>query len=324
MTTSDINQARHSLAVASRVLILSHVKPDGDAVGSLLGLGLAVRRLGKPVTLVLEDGVPDAFRFLPESASIVRRPAGEHDLVIAVDTSDHARLGQAAATSARQVDICIDHHVTNNGFARLNFVDPAMTATAEYILALLEPLGLPLDRQMAQCLLAGLVSDTLGFRTSNVTTEALAAAQVLMRAGADLPQVMERALYRRGFAAVRFWAEGLIQLRLEDRIVWTTLPLDARQRSGYRGAGDADLINVLTTIEEADVAILFVEQSPTAVKVSWRAGQGIDLTPIAKGFGGGGHPGASGAEIAGTLEEVPPRVLAATRAALSVKSRESA
>lgn len=304
---------------ADRILVLSHLKPDGDAVGSMLGLGIALRRIGKTVELAVDDGVPEPYRFLPQSGTVQSALSGLQDLTIAVDTSDRGRLGKVGVALARPVDINIDHHVTNPGFARLNFVDPRMTATAEYVLRLLEPLGLSLDAEVAECLLTGLVSDTLGFRTSNMTPEALGAAQVLMRAGADLPKVYDRSLNSRSFHAVRFWGEGLANMKLDGRIVWTSLSLAARKESGYRGTGDADLINVLTTVREADVALIFVEQEPNLIKISWRAAPGIDVTPIAKSFGGGGHPAASGAEVVGSLDDVSRRVIAATKAALNGK-----
>jgi phosphoesterase RecJ-like protein len=185
-------------------------------------------------------------------------------------------------------------------------------------------LGLPLNETVAQCLLTGLVNDTLGFRTSSTTIKTLAIAQELMAAGAVLHTVYDQSLFRRSYSAVRLWAEGLARMQLKHRIVWARLPLEARQASGYQGLGDADLINVLTSVREADVAVIFVERPDGKVKVSWRAVPGINVANVAVAFGGGGHAAASGAEIAGSLDEVEKLVLAATRSVVKAGSGEPA
>jgi phosphoesterase RecJ-like protein len=141
-------------------------------------------------------------------------------------------------------------------------------------------------------------------------------AQKLMRAGADLHGIYNHSLHKRSFTAIRLWAEGLARLRLADRMVWATLPLQARKAAGYSGNGDADLIDVLTTVREADVALVFVERPDGKVKVSWRSAPGIDVARLATLFGGGGHAPAAGAEIPGALGEVEEKVVAATRAIL--------
>ena len=262
------------------------------------------------------DPVPEMFKFLPSADEVTARPQGPFDLVVVLDVSDASRMGSVGAALERPPDIVFDHHITNPGFGRLNFIDVAAASTAEFVAEQLPGLGLELTQPVAQCLLTGLVSDTLGFRTSSTTPKSLAMAQQLMLAGAVLHQVYDFALFKRSYSAVRFWAEGLARLEFKHRIVWARLPLAARQAAGYQGQGDADLINVLTSIREADVALIFVERPDGKVKVSWRAVPGINVAAVAAEFGGGGHAAAAGAELAGSMEEVEARVLAATRAAL--------
>jgi phosphoesterase RecJ-like protein len=129
-------------------------------------------------------------------------------------------------------------------------------------------------------------------------------------------KVYDQALFKRSYSAIRLWGEGLCRLQMKHRLVWARLPLEARQAAGYQGFGDADLINVLASVREADVAVIFVERSDGKVKISWRAVPGINVANVALVFGGGGHAAAAGAEIAGTLDEVEPLVLEATRAAM--------
>jgi phosphoesterase RecJ-like protein len=313
---ADPPAARARLAAARRVLLITHVNPDGDAIGSLLGLGLALRAAGKDVVMACADPVPEVYRFLPAADEISMAPEGPFDLVAVVDVSEIARIGAIRDRLDGPPDLQFDHHITNPGFAELNFVDVRAASTAELLAELLPGLGLALSHEVAQCLLTGLVTDSLGFRTSSTTTKTLAIAQQLMQAGAQLHTVYDLALFKRSYSAVRLWAQGLAHLHLKHRMAWARISLEARKASGYQGLGDADLINILTTIREAAVALVFVEQADGKVKISWRSVPGINVAEIAAEFGGGGHAAAAGAEVPGTLEEVETRVLAATRARL--------
>lgn len=312
MVTSELNRViRDQLSRARRVLVVSHIRPDGDAIGSLLGIGLALVHKGKEVVMGLVDGVPASFRQLPGANQVVRTVSGDFDFVIVVDCSDLQRTG--GILGERTPDLNIDHHITNVNFARMNFVVPEAEATAAVLADHLEPWGLTITENVSRALLTGLVSDTLGFRTSNVTPATLHRAAHLMEHGANLSELYNRALVRRTYEAARFWGEGLITLQKEGRIVWTCLTMEQRSKAGYGGNDDADLINVLSAIDESDIAIIFVEQKDNHTKVSWRAQPGFDVSQLAFSFGGGGHPAASGADIPGSLVEVREKVLAATR-----------
>ncbi|MBP7691046.1 MAG: hypothetical protein KA764_03975 [Anaerolineales bacterium] len=314
--------ARRRVARAERAWVLTHLAPDGDAIGSLLGLGWALRAAGQSVSLLCVDPAPEAFRFLSGADEIAARlPAGPVDLIVAVDAADLGRLGALGEQLPRPPDLQFDHHLTNPGYAAVNVIDVAAASTAELITAHLPALDLPLTRPSAEALLAGVITDTLGFRTSNTTARTLGLAQTLIAAGAALPEIYDRAFYKRSFGAVRFWGEGLTQVRLEGRLVWTSLTLEARRAAGYYGQGDADLINVLSSVREADIAVIFVERPEGKVKVSWRAAPGFNVAGLAAEFGGGGHAPAAGAELTGSVADVETRVLAATRALLTPAAR---
>ena len=312
-----LETARTLLHNAHRIQIITHVSPDGDAIGSMLGLSWALRAVGKETVPVSVDGCPDAFQFLPGADEIVKKADPTCDLTIFVDCADQHRAGKPAEKLGRQPDLNFDHHITNPGFAKVNFVDDSMTATGELLANLLPGLGLPLTKDVAECLLCGLVSDTLGFRTANTGVAALATAQTLMAAGADLPSIYDKALNRRSFAAIKLWGHTLAGASYADGIAWATIPLAMKQSVGYNGKGDADVVSVLSTIDEAQVVIVMIENAE-GVKISWRARPGIDVAKIAQAFGGGGHVSAAGANIAGTLTEVEPKILAATRLSLGV------
>lgn len=308
MIEIDYQPIGHRLHDAQKVLIVSHIHPDGDAIGSLLGLGLALQSAGKNVQMVLTDGISKSFRHLAGSDRVVRRPSGEFDTVIVVDCSDLARAGEALNGYAT-ADINIDHHVTNLNFARLNLVVPTAVATSAILAEYLPAWGFEVSPEIAAALLTGLISDTIGFRTSNMTPEALRLAASLMEIGTNLPELYNRALVRRSFDAARYWGAGLSRLEQKGRMVWTSLTLADRAAVNYPGNDDADLINILSTIDESDIAIIFVEQRGGKVKVSWRGVPGVDVSQVALRFGGGGHAAASGAEITGSLAEIQQRVL---------------
>jgi phosphoesterase RecJ-like protein len=145
-----------------------------------------------------------------------------------------------------------------------------------------------------------------------MTPQALRVAADLLAFGIDLPEIYQRTLLQRSFEAVNYWASGLSRIERQDGLVWTSLTLADRKQAHYPGGDDADLINVIAAIENIDIAIIFIEQSRHRVKVSWRARPGLDVSQIARSFGGGGHPAAAGAEIQGELVEVQTRVLHAT------------
>lgn len=309
-----VSTAGKAILAAGRVLVVSHIRPDGDAIGSLLGLSLSLRAAGKEVRMVLSDGVPSSFNHLLGVREIHRRPKGEYDLIIVVDCSDLSRTG-AALEGMDTPDLNIDHHVTNTAFGRINLIEPRAVATAEILAVLLEALALPIQPPAASALLTGLITDTIGFRTSNMTPEALRLAASLVEKGADLPGLYQASLVNRSFSATRLWGAGLSRLERAGRLVWTDLPMQAREESGYHGKDDADLINILSAIEEADIALIFLEQGNGHIKVSWRAKPGFDISQLALSFGGGGHPAAAGADIPGTLADVRQMVIEATQQA---------
>jgi len=300
------------LAQAEQILVVTHIRPDGDAVGSLLGLGLSLQNAGKQVQMVMDDGVPQSLRHLSGCEQIRRTPDGAFDLIVALDCSDIGRVGNAL-NGYHSPDVNIDHHVTNEFFGSYNLVDLSASATAEMLAEYLPRWHFPITKEIASALLTGMITDTLGFRTSNVSSKTLRLAADLIDHGAEISELTMRSLIERSFEALRFWGAGLKQMEREGPIVWTILTQEDRINAGYSGRDDADLISVLSTVRDASVAIIFVEQPNGSVKVSWRAQPGIDVTRVAMRFGGGGHPAAAGAEVPGKLEEVFTKVLKETQ-----------
>jgi len=309
---------KERLDKSKNVVIASHVRPDGDAIGSLLGLGLALRDAGKSVQMVLVDGVSGSFRHLEGSELILREPSGEHDTFITVDCADFKRVGKVFENFG-QPDINIDHHKTNERFGKLNLIEAEEVATAAILTNHLPEWGYKITKPVAAALLTGIVTDTLGFRTPNTNPSALRLCAMLMETGVDLAGLYMKSLVNKSFPAARYWGAGLSRMEQKKGLVWATLTIEDRKKAGYGGNDDADLINMISAIEGNKVGMIFVEQSDHHVKVSWRALEpGIDVSKVAKHFKGGGHAAAAGADIPGALNEVQPLVLKTTQEMLGL------
>ena len=317
-----LKQASQLIQSAHRPLLICHVAPDGDAVGSLMGLGRALRQMGLEPVLACSDPIPAKFNYIPDVETVVRDVSTSFDLIISLDCSDMERLGRFTQVQAFESTplLNIDHHLTNLNFGDINLVDARASSTAEVVLWLLEYMAVPLDAELATCLLTGIVTDTRGFRTSNVTVQVMEAALQLMGAGASLPHITQRTLDRRPTTAILLWRESLSSLQIKGRIVWTTISLAMRRAAGYGGNGDAGLVSFLVSADDADIAAVFIEREDGRIEVSMRATPGLDVAQVALQFGGGGHALAAGCSISGSLGEVQAQVLAALQDVIRTKA----
>lgn len=312
-------QIAQRLRQAERPFLICHFCPDGDALGSMLGLTLALQKMNKHPDPVCQDPVPHTFHYLRGADQVLSQPNGEYDLIVSLDCSDVRRMGTPYQTLSRQnypiPIINIDHHVTNVDFGELNWVDPTAVAAAEMVLELVETMGTPLDADMATCLLTGIVCDTRGFRTANTSSKVMAAATRLMEAGASLSEITNRVFSRRPLAAVRLWTQALSETHLDGRILWGVVTQEMRTRSGYEAEGNAGLVSFLSDVNEADIAVVFTERENGEIDVSIRANTGWDVSQVALSLGGGGHPQAAGCSLKTTLRQAIDIVLPALQAA---------
>jgi phosphoesterase RecJ-like protein len=242
----------------------------------------------------------------------------QHDTFISVDCADFKRLGKVFENFG-QPDINIDHHKTNEQFGKLNLIEAEEVATAAILTKHLPEWGHSITKPIAAALLTGIITDTLGFRTSNTNPSALRTCADLMETGVDMPDIYMKSLIRKSFPAARYWGAGLSSLEQRNGIVWATLTLKDREWAGYPANDDADLINMVSAIDGNKVGMIFVEQDDNHVKISWRAlVPGVDVSPVAKHFKGGGHAAAAGADIPGSLADIEPLVLKTTEELLSL------
>jgi bifunctional oligoribonuclease and PAP phosphatase NrnA len=299
---------------AQRILVVSHVGPDGDAFGSLLGMAHALRRLGKDVITALDGGVLPEFTFMPGAEDIHAALDGVDvavDLVIAVDCGDESRMGKvgqgAKATGKPLVNL--DHHRTNTLFGDANLVDERTVAASEGVLDWLPRLGVELDAEIALCLLTGLVTDTLCFRTDNVTSDTLGRAQKLMAYGASLSDIVQRTVNHRPYAGVRLWSVVMPTVQMAEHVMWAEITQAMFQRAEYDGFDDAGLVSMLVQTEGVYIAVVFREKPDGSVELGIRAVPGYDTSNVAVALGGGGHPAASGATVHEPLDVVVARAV---------------
>ena len=324
---SNLDEAIPDLLGRARcILLITHIDPDGDAIGSLLGLGLSLEKLGKKVVMSCQDPVPRRFSYLPGSQRVVPYPMGDFDVVVSLDASHLDRLGKAYSPElyGELPLVNIDHHVTNTRFGDFNWVDPSAAATAQMVLTLLEAMSAPMGEDVALCLLNGIVTDTRGFRTMNTTPETLKAVLRLQEAGARLGYVMENALNRRPLGALRLWGYLLNRVNLEDGIIWVEKPRRLLDELGLDEDSDYGLVSFMVGVDEADVAVVFSEKPNGEIDVSMRSVPGVDVSVVAAKLGGGGHPQAAGCRLKGSFEQVRSRVLRELKDYLSQGRSETA
>lgn len=306
---------------ASQVLVIAHVDPDGDAIGSLTAVGQALMQLGKRVTLVCDDAVPARFQYLPLAGDVVREPLPgfAYDLVIAVDCGDAARMGWAyeCLPDPKPTVANIDHHITNTRFGAFNVIDPDASSTAEILHSFLKELDVKMTPGIAASLLTGIVTDTMGFRTSNVTPATLRAAADLVEAGVDIAAISLRALHQKSLATVQMWAIGLNRMKLEDGLLWTSISRDEMRQAGLEGSpSSSGLVNFLADVDGALIGAVLGEMPDGTVRVGMRCAPPYDVAEVAAQFGGGGHTLAAGCTLEGPLDEAEKRIVAACRAAI--------
>lgn len=317
--TEATQAAKNAIDQAQSILIVTHVSPDGDAIGSLLGLGNLLHEQGKAVTLASDDGVPDFLTFLPHTAQVISQlDDGAWDVMVSVDASDEARSGAVGAygRANSKTIINIDHHPTNTMFGDIHLVIPEAVSTTEVLFRWATATKSVISRDVAEPLLTGLVTDTLGFRTSNVNEDTLEIARALMAAGASLTQITAQTLDTRPFNDILLWKYALASATLEDGLIYTTLTKENYAEAGMDDVSDLGLSSFLVRVDEAMISAVFEEAHDGNVKISLRSKPGYDVAAVATAVGGGGHKQAAGATLLGPLADAQARVLPLLRMAV--------
>jgi phosphoesterase RecJ-like protein len=319
MTASKFDQIGRVLREHQRFAILSHVRPDGDALGSQIALALSLKELGKEVRVWNEDGMLEKYSFVPSADLLTKPPAQpeDFDVVIALDTAIQNRLGTtAAAIRSAKIWINIDHHASNPGYGDLVHIDPDAPATGQIIFELMEDQKLPVNRDIAENLFVAISTDTGSFQYPNTTARTFEIAARLVRVGIDVGRV-SRQLYesypRRRIELLR---ELLDTMRFDGngKIASFSLSLNLARKLAVLPEDNEGLIDHLRAVRGVVVAVFFEELEDGKVRISMRSkSKSADVCAICAKFGGGGHTLAAGARVRGTLAEVENRVLEAIR-----------
>lgn len=300
------------LQQARRPLVIGHVAPDGDAIGSLLGLGWAMKEMGKWPTLACADPVPASLQFLPGAGEIVSKRKGDEDLIVSLDSSDLLRLGSLydEALFAQLPVINIDHHITNVRFGNEQLIEPTAVSTTQIVYGLLRRLDWPVSPWSAACLLTGLITDTRSFRTSNTNAEALRTAVALLEAGAPISEINEHLNHGMPMGVVTLWGKVLSTAQMKGGIIWVEVSRELQRECGVSGSDAAGLVSFVAGVREAQIAVMLTEKPDGRVEVGIRSVPGVDVSTVALDLGGGGHRQAAGCTLPGPMESVRETVLA--------------
>lgn len=295
------------LRARSTFVMVSHVKPDGDTLGAGLALGLALRKLDKRVFYFQQDPVPRNLRFLPDADRVSRELPADlppDTLFVFCDMSDYSRAGEFLPPVTRENMLDVDHHLGNALFGKLNYVLETECSTGAVVMHLLRGLDVPIDRDIATCILTTVMTDTGGFMHSNASPEALELSAELMRLGANKEEITEAIFLRRRVAATRLLGRIIAEMTFEHegRYCYSYVDDAMLVQTGADGEDTEDTVNTLRGQDGVEVAALF-KAIDGEIRVSLRSSGRVNVQAAAKRLDGGGHFRASGLTYHGTLQE---------------------
>lgn len=323
----SLDQTAAALKRNSDLLITSHFNPDGDCIGSQLGLAALLARLGQRPIVVDQDEVPQRYRFLPgwerirhlngrrqaEWPDDVLRTAGRCTAVAVLDCADMDRIGRVAelVRPAGMEIINIDHHISNVGFGQVSYVDPAASSTCELICRLARRLTAGLHSDEATCLLAGIITDTGGFRYSSTAPATMRMAAELMEQGAEISAIATKLYFEERPEALKLLGELLVGMKKSPRVplAWMTVSQEQLGRHGLEMPETEEFVRYALSVKDVEVGLMFKEQGDGKVRLSFRSKGRYDVNRLARIFGGGGHIQAAGARVEGRLAQVEAQVI---------------
>lgn len=302
---------------ASCLAVVGHVGPDGDALGSMLALARTARNAGKEAYATFGDPfvTPHQLGFL-DTAPLVRvsEIPDELDLLVVVDCGDRHRLGNAGVLADRATKVVVvDHHVSNDGFGDISWVEPHAGATAQMMFRVISALGWPIDRITAEALYTGIVTDTGRFQYSNTSPEVHHIAAALLDAGVQ-PDAIGQQIYERspfGYLGLAGTVMRRAMLDADRKLVWSVLTQEDLETAGIGYEAADGLIDLIRVAEEAEVACLLREMEDGRTKGSLRSRGAVDVGTVAVALGGGGHHNAAGFTVETGLDETMTRVFEA-------------
>jgi len=318
-----MDQIVDHLKKSNNILLLSHIRPDGDAIGATVSMGLALLSIGKQVSLYNEDGLPNLFQFLPYSENITQKidDFTAFDTAIVLDCGNLERVGDKADLVGKiPVIINLDHHITNTGFGTYKIVDPSACATAEIVYRLINQLNVKISRSMAFSIYTGIMTDTGSFRFSNTNQEAFAICEEMVSLGVDPNYVASHVSVAYSLSRIKLLNMVLesIEVSKNGKLSIMALTQEMLNKTGSKPEDLGRLINYARHIEDVKVAALIFESnngctdmpdSKHQFHISLRSDGSVDVAGIAATYGGGGHKSDAGFNVVSTLSEIKAEIL---------------
>ncbi|NLX61752.1 MAG: bifunctional oligoribonuclease/PAP phosphatase NrnA [Tissierellia bacterium] len=301
----EIDSALELINSYNNIYICSHIQPDGDSLGSIMALAMAIKKLKNKanINVIKVDDIPSVFDFLPNIDIIKEQDLSQEvELFIALDSSDKERLGIGAEFLCKaKAVINIDHHITNENFGDVNIVLPSSGSTCEIVYKLIKYMGIEMDKDIATCLYTGINTDTGRFMYSNTTYETHIIAAELIKTGIDTSDINISIYQNRTIERTRLLLESLNQLELyeDGKIGLVVVTQDMLEKTGAGMEDTEGIISFVMDINTIEAACLLKEVSNKEIKVSLRSKKYVNVSKIATKFGGGGHVRAAGFTIIG-------------------------
>lgn len=296
---------------AKKIVILTHENPDGDAIGSSLGMYIALRKMGKEPDIIIPE-LPRAYNFLPEIENVKKEGQKEpYDLAIALDCATIKMLnGWANYFEDAKVKVTIDHHGTNTMYGDYNYVNPDAPACAQTLISIIQYFGVEIDKKIGTCLLTGIITDTGGFQYQSTTPETFEFAAELLQTGVNVSDVYKRVmntmtkanfeLRKRAIERMEFFKEG--------KIAFTYVTKEDIEEANAEAGDFEGIVEEGRNIEGVEVSI-FLRETQKGFKVSLRSNDYVNVSDVCLLFGGGGHIHAAGCTIAQSLEQVKEKIV---------------
>jgi phosphoesterase RecJ-like protein len=300
--------------------ITSHMRPDGDGIGSGLALYWMLLSLGKDVEVVLRDRVPPAYKVLPGSDEVHIQPdlSKQYDAVFLMECSDVERPGLPSLKN--QFVVNIDHHSTTEAFGDVNWIDPTAGAVGEMIYNLAKALGIEVTKEIGECIYTAILTDTGSFHFSNTTERTLKIASELVRRGVEPARISQALFYSYPFSRIKLLGMVLSTIERDEsgKIAWVKVDQETMYEADASEEDSDGIVNHALSIDEVVAVAFFKELSPEVYRISLRSKGKTNVAKVAELFGGGGHRNAAGCRISGDFEEVRQRVIDGLQAAVGV------
>jgi phosphoesterase RecJ-like protein len=301
-------------------MITSHIRPDGDGIGSGLALYWMLRSLGKEVEVILRDRIPPAYNVLPGSELVlVQEDVRESfDAAFIIECSDVFRPGLPSLKD--QFVVNIDHHSTTVPFGDINWIDPTAAAVGEMVYNLCKALGTEVTKEIAECIYTALLTDTGSFHFSNTTERTLKIASELVRKGVEPARISQALFYSYPYSKIKLLGRVLSEIERDEsgRIAWITMDRDMMYEAGASEEDSDGIVNYALSIDEVEAVAFFKELAEGVYRVSLRSKGKYNVARVAESFGGGGHKNAAGCRVEGDFAEVRQRVIEGLQSAVGV------